>query len=176
MQKPCAVIDASCVIALDAVSTLPLLAFVFSRALIQKAVRVELFRRRSTKDRIKSAIRSYGFVQACDDYDPAVADVFLAERIFAGKKDRGEAEAVAQATTQGAMAIIDDRWGRQLAVRNSLECHGTIWILERLYDLRLVTESDLRRNFLVLLHRGAHIPIRAVNELLRRIGQEPIQE
>ena len=137
MQKPCAVIDASCVIALDALGAFPLLAFVFSRVLIPKADRVELFRRRSTKDRVKSAVRNYQFVQPCDDYDPAAADVFLAERIFVGKKDRGEAEAVAQAATLGAMAIIDDRWGRKLASLNSLECHGTIWILERFYDLRL---------------------------------------
>jgi predicted nucleic acid-binding protein len=175
MQKPCAVIDASCVIALDAISVFPLLAFVFSRVLIPKAVRVELFRRRRTKDRIKFAIRSYQFVQPCDDYDPAVADVFLAERTISGKKDRGEAEAVAQAATLGPVAIIDDRWGRKLASLNSLECHGTIWILERLYELRLTTDAGLRRDFLVPLKQRIRIPIRTANELLQRIGQELIQ-
>jgi predicted nucleic acid-binding protein len=113
--------------------------------------------------------------QPCDDYDRAVADVFLAERIFAGKKDRGEAEAVTQAATSGARAIIDDRWGRKLAALNSLDCHGTIWIMERFYDLRLTTAVELRRNLLVLLRERIRIPIQAVNQLLRRIGQEPIQ-
>jgi predicted nucleic acid-binding protein len=175
MQKPFAVIDSSCVIALDAIDAFPLLAFIFSRVLIPKAVRVELFRRRRTKDRVRATIRNYQFVQPCDDYDPGAADVFLAERIVAGKKDRGEAEAVAQATTLGAIAIIDDPWGRKLASLNSLECHGTIWILERFHDLRLTTDAELRQDFLLLLQRRIRIPIRAVNELLQRIGQEPIQ-
>ncbi len=129
-------IDTSCVIALDSLDVLPLLTILFSRLWVPKAVRAELFRRRRTKDRIKAAFDSYAFVKPCDDYDQGAVDTLLAERARRlGKKDRGEAEAVVQAATLAAMAVIDEPWGRRLAQRHSLECHGTLWILERLHAL-----------------------------------------
>ena len=51
--------------------------------------------------------------------------------------NRGEAEAVVQATGIGAMVLVDDRWGRKLAQQYSLEFHGTLWLLERLHELGL---------------------------------------
>ena len=104
-------IDASCVIDLDALNLLPQLAFLFERLLIPKAVRGELYRRRLTKDRIRGLLRQYAFVWPCDDYDLGVVD---AEGARPGKKDRGEAETVVQAATVGAIAVLDDRWAENL--------------------------------------------------------------
>lgn len=57
-------IDASCVIALDALNLLPQLTLLFGRLLLPKAVRAELYRRRLTKDRVKALLREYAFVRA----------------------------------------------------------------------------------------------------------------
>ena len=80
MQKRPAVIDSSCVIAIDAIDSLPLLSLLFSELWIPRAVRDDLFRRRMTKDRIKAALKTYAFVQPCNEYDQAAVDVLQIER------------------------------------------------------------------------------------------------
>ena len=175
MQKHAAVIDTSCVIALDGLDAVPLLAFLFSRLWVPKAVRGELFRRRRMEDRIKTAFDNYAFVQPCNDYDQGAVDVLLAGRVRRlGKKDRGEAEAVVQASTLAAMAVIDEPWGRHLAQRHSLECHGTIWILEQFHALGLRTAHELRQDLQNLRIRRIRFPLQAANDLLIRIGERPI--
>ena len=54
---------------------------------------------------------------SCDDYDQGAVEVLPSGRIPLGKKDRGETEAVVQATAVGATVIVDDPWGRRLAER-----------------------------------------------------------
>jgi len=87
-------LKASCLIALDHLDLLPQLSLLFSRVLVPRAVRVELFRRRQTKDRLRAVLKSYAFVERCDDYDKAAVEILLIERARQGVKDRGEAEAV----------------------------------------------------------------------------------
>jgi len=93
MLQPQCTIDSSCVIALDHLDLLPKLTFLFVRVLVPKAVRDDLFKRRSTKDRLQSLFDAYAFFQRCDDYDKGTVDFLLTERARArtGKKDRGEA-------------------------------------------------------------------------------------
>src|SRR6266702_5806529 len=121
MRTPRCTIDTSCVIALDHLDLMPKLSFLFSRVLIPKAVRSDLFRRRSTKNRVRALFRAYAFVKPCDDYDKAAVDILLAERTREGTEDRGEAEAVVQAAQVGAMVIVDDQWGRELAGQYDLD-------------------------------------------------------
>ncbi len=187
MAKPAGVIDSSCVIALDALNLLPQLTYLFDHLLIPKAVREELYRRRRTKDRVKALLREYGFIDLCAGYDQTAVDLLLIERRLKGrewpskaeavlqnKKDRGEAEAVVQATERGAMVVVDDRWGRKLAERHRLDYHGTIWILERLCELRLLVPATVRQHLVKLRQRGAWFPLREANNLLKRLGEHPI--
>src|ERR1019366_3537521 len=131
MRPPICTIDASCVIALGHLDLLPQLSFLFSRVLVPKAVRTELFRRRATKDRLRAILASYSFIERCDDYDKGTVDILLIERAAQGGEDRGEAEAVVQAAAVGAVVIVDDPWGRALAERFGRDLHGTFWILVR---------------------------------------------
>jgi hypothetical protein len=94
MRPPICTIDASSVIALDHLNLLPQLSFLFSRVLLPKAVRTELFRRRATKDRLRAILESYTFIERCGDYDKVAVDILLVERATQGVEDRGEAEAV----------------------------------------------------------------------------------
>src|SRR3954453_18152530 len=97
MRAPRCTIDSSCVIALDNLNLMPQLSFLFSRVLIPKAVREDLYKRRTTKDRIESLLSSYAFLARCDEYDRGTVSLLLAERARKGMRDRGEAEAVVQA-------------------------------------------------------------------------------
>jgi predicted nucleic acid-binding protein len=72
------------------------------------------------------------------------------------------------------MAVIDEPWGRQLAQRHALECHGTIWILEQLHALGLKAAREVRGDLQNLRTRRIRFPLQAANELLVRIGEQPI--
>lgn len=167
-------IDASCVIAIEQLALLPKLTLLFNRLLVPKAVRVELFRRRRMKNRIKKLMREFAFLEACDEYDQGAVDVLMTGRKHSPKKDGGEAEAVVQAATAGAMIIVDETRGRQLARGYGLEVHGTIWILDRLHDLGVLAAPDVRSRLMMLRGRGVRFPVEAADELLRRLGQAPV--
>jgi predicted nucleic acid-binding protein len=169
-------IDTSCVIALDALDLLPGLSFLFSGVLLPKAVRKELFRRRVTKDRIRSALRSLAFLERCDEYDQLSVDILLTEHSRSRLVDRGEAEAVLQAATLGTMVVVDDRRGRDLAKTYGLECHGTLWVLKRLWELQLRTGFDLREDIVKLRQRSIRLPVVEVNAFLLDIGQGALTE
>jgi predicted nucleic acid-binding protein len=167
-------IDSSCIIALDHLQLVPQLSLLFSPVLVPKAVRKELFRRRVTKDRLQFIFSTYGFFQRCDGYDQGTVDFLLAERHRLGVKDRGEVEAVVQASQLGAAVIVDDLWGRDLAALADLDFHGTVWVLHRFYQLRLLS-STLGDYFAVLRDRGMRLPWETVNELLVSVGEEPLK-
>src|SRR5579871_3337668 len=137
MRRPVCTIDTSSVIALDRLDLLPQLSFLFSRVLLPRGVRAELFRRRISKDRIRAMLNSYAFIERCNNYDQGTVAIVLIERRAARVEDRGEAEAVVQATELGATVIVDDAWGRALAERLSREVHGTFWVLQRFFELGL---------------------------------------
>jgi predicted nucleic acid-binding protein len=167
-------IDSSCVIALDHLKLVPQLSLLYSEVLVPKAVRRELSKRRETKNRLRWLFEDYAFFQRCDDYDQGTVDFLLAERTREGAEDRGEVEAVVQASQFGASVIVDDRWGEKLATRNDLESHGTLWVLQRFYELGLVPADALREHFMSLRQRGIRLPWKIVNELLFKMGERPL--
>ena len=174
MRRRRCTIDSSCVIALDHLGLVPKLSFLFSRVLVPKAVREDLFKRRETKDRLQRSFDDFAFFERCDEYDRGTVEFLLAERARGGHKDRGETEAIIQAVQEGAMVIVDDPWGRQLARRYGCPCHGTIWVLQQLFELKLLSASDLRNGFSRLRERGTRLPWDDVNELLRKLGEDPL--
>jgi predicted nucleic acid-binding protein len=145
MRAPRCTIDSSCLIALDHLDLLPQLSLLFSRVLIPKAVREDLFKRRSTKDRLQVLFASYAFLERCDDYDEGTVDFLLA-----------------------------DPWGRELAASDDLDYHGTFWVLRRFYELGLISAPAIRSNFVALFHRGTRLPREIVNAFLVEIGQDPL--
>lgn len=70
--------------------------------------------------------------------------------------------------------IVDDPWGRKLAARDDLEFHGTVWVLQRFYELGLLTAIALWSAFESLRQQGTRLPWEIVNAFLREIGQEPL--
>lgn len=174
MPKRSAVIDSSCIISLDVLNLLPQLTYLFESIHIPKAVRRELYDVRSTRDRLRALLRQYAVIRRCNDYDQAAVNILWAERHSEGSKDLGEVEAVVQAAKLGAVIVVDDPWGRELAERYRLDYHGTLWILERLCELRLLFPAVLREHLLTLRARGRHFPLAAANSLLERLGQKSI--
>ena len=174
MPKPVAVVDSSSIIALDAIDAIPLLAWVFSRVWLPKAVRKDIYRRRRAKNRLTRYLEKSGFLRPCDSYDQLTVDVLLPGKIASGRKDRGETETVVQAETLKAealqiIAIIDDAWGRDLAKRMAVECHGTLWVLEQFYDLGLRSGRNLAQDIEALRRHGFWLPDQPTEALLARI-------
>ncbi len=94
--------------------------------------------------------------------------------LLAGRRanrDRGEAEAVVQASERGAAVIVDDKRGRELARNFSLEYHGTIWILGRFHEPGLIAAPDLRAHLVALRLRGIRLPRTEANKLLSGVGE-----
>ncbi len=174
MWKRSCTIESSCLIALDHLNLIPQMSFLFSTVLVPKAVRQDLFKRRTTKDRIQLIFDDYKFFQRCDHYDQGTVDFLLAERTRRGSQDRGEVEAVVQAAQLGAAVIVDDQWGRELAELDDLEFHGTVWLLQQFHELQLIHTPTLRECFLELRERGIRLPWAIVNTLLVEIGESPI--
>ncbi|MGD0360487.1 MAG: hypothetical protein ABSC93_06430 [Bryobacteraceae bacterium] len=167
-------IDSSCVIALDHLDLVPKLSFLFSTVLVPKAVREELFKRRGAKDRVLGLFDTYAFFQRCDAYERGTVHFLLAEKARQGAEDRGEVEAVVQASQVGATVIVDDSWGRELGLRDDLETHGTFWVLARFHELGLLSSPALRDSFASLRRYGIRLAWRLANGLLMRIGQKPL--
>jgi predicted nucleic acid-binding protein len=174
MRAPRCTIDSSCVIALDHLDLLPQLSLLFSRVLVPKAVREDLFKRRATKDRVQLLFDNYAFLERCDAYEKGAVDFLLAERARQGMRDRGEVEAVVQASELGATVIVDDPWGRELAARDDLDHHGTVWVLQRFYELGLMPAPALRIGFAMLRDRGIRLPWNIVDALLLQVGEAPL--
>jgi predicted nucleic acid-binding protein len=171
MRAPRCTIDSSCVIALDHLDLLPQLSLLFSHVLVPKAVREDLFKRRATKDRLQFLFDSYAFLERCDGYEKGTVDFLLAERAREGMRDRGEVEAVVQASEFGATVIVDDPWGRELAELDGLDFHGTVWVLQRFYELGLMSSSAMRRSFAELRDHGIRLPWETVDALLMQMGE-----
>ena len=169
------VIDSSVVIALDYIEALPNLSFLFSRVLISRSVREELFRRRRTKDRLRSLFRTYAFLERCNRYDRGAVDVLLAGRVPFGKRDRGELETIVQAAYTGATVLLDDARARRIADRYRLTCHGTVWVMERFLELGLLTGPDASKQFALLRHHGVRLPWGEVDQLLGQFGELPLR-
>lgn len=91
-------------------------------------------------------------------------------------RDRGEAETVVQASVRGGDVLIDDTWGRKLAQKYGRECHGTFWLLCRFHELGLVSSSETRARFAVLLEQKIRLPWKDVNAFLAEIDERPINE
>jgi predicted nucleic acid-binding protein len=167
-------IDSSCVIALDHLELVPQLSLLFSIVLVPVAVRAELFKLQETEERLNFVFENYAFFQHCDDYEQGAVDILMAERTRLGARDRGEVEAVVQASQVGATVIVDDPGGRKLAERHALEFHGTLWVLQRFQELDLLTSAALRVAFFALRARGIRLPWDDVNTLLSRLGELPL--
>jgi predicted nucleic acid-binding protein len=174
MRAPRCTIDSSCIIALDHLKLVPELSHLFAEVLVPKAVQEEVSKREATKDRLLALLENYAFFKRCDGYEKGAVDILFVERARSGAKDRGEAEAVVQASQFGAIVIVNDRWGEKLATLHDLETHGTLWVLQRFYELKFLSSTALRDCFGSLREIGLRLPWKIVDELLLKIGQPPL--
>ncbi len=168
MRGKACTIDSSCLIALSIVGLVPMLSFLFSRVLVPKAVRKEVYRRRSHKDRLQRLFDEFSFLELCESCDRTSVDILALQVGRPGKRDRGEMEAVVQAAERGAAVLIDDRWGRELARRYDLEHHGTLWVLDRILELGIVRGQTITTAVDEMQKSGIRLPRREMEALSDR--------
>lgn len=166
-----ATVDTSVLLSLQCTQMIAPASVLFTRLLVPAAVRREIAADRERNAAVLQALRDFELFADCDDYDPASVDILLQQRKFqkAGR-DRGEAEAVVQASQRGAqMVLVDDALGRKWAASRTLEVHGTLWIFEQLRIPSYI--ATLRPHFEELLKNRRRQPLPAMNELLRRYAE-----
>lgn len=168
---PPAVLDSSCALALESTGVLPALSMLFSKVYLPVAVRTEIRRRRTTRRRLRRLQSDNVLFVPCNQYDPSAVELMLPPDRSRVNKDRGEAETALQASEMEAMALIDDRWGRDLARRMDIEVHGSLWVIERLHALGILTPAAVRAAFQQMLNAGHHLPFERVNEILIELGE-----
>ena len=166
-----ATIDTSVLISLQRVELLAALSTLFRRVLVPAAVAVELAR---GPDRpTLEAIDRLAFFERCTEVDGAVLQLLLDTKKSRAGRDTGEAEAVAQGVQFSVrMVLVDDQLGREWARRFLLECHGTLWILDRLREAGMLAE--LRSHFALLVDGNRRQPIKIMNQILQRYGENPL--
>ena len=76
-----------------------------------------------------------------------------------------------QASQFGAVVIVDDPAGRELASSDDLEFQGTLWVLQRFHELNLLASAALWECFVSLCLCGTRLPCETVNALLSQIGE-----
>jgi predicted nucleic acid-binding protein len=150
---------------------IPQLSLLFEVVLVPRAVRREFYKRRAAKNQMRRLFRDFAFVRPCNDYEQAAVELHLIERARLNTRDQGEAEAVVQAAQFGAAVMVDDAWGREIAEKNDLEVHGTLWLVQQFYGLGLLSASAMRELFVLLRVNDRRLPWSAVNNYLRSIGQ-----
>lgn len=111
MARRIATIDSSCLIALIHLNLLTEISILFDRVHIPKRVREEVSKKRIGKRTLKSALRRLSMYKRCDVADRARLEFLLQERkrqrvLRKPSADRGEAEAVIQATEIEASMVI----------------------------------------------------------------------
>ena len=151
---PAAVLDSSCAIALEAAGLLAELTWLFSKVHLPRAVRIELRRPKNARARVKRLQAENAAFISCNEFDDAAVDLMLPESRRRSNRDRGEAEAAQQAATLEALPLVDDRWGRQIAEGMGLEVHGSLWVVQELHTLRLLTAAAARQSLHLMRATG----------------------
>ena len=168
MPRRTATIDTSCLIALFHLGLLEKLADILDRVHIPKQVQEEISKKRSQRRRLRSVLRKSALYHPCTVGDPFRVTVLLQDRpkkLGKPKADRGEAEAVIQATQVNAtIVLVDDPLGRQWAENHRIEPHGMIWVLRELRRIEVIT--DLRPAFRTLRKIDYRLPPDQIRKLL----------
>ncbi len=150
-----AVADSSTFIALDLGGLIEKTVLLFSPIHLPVQVRWELRRKRSRRNRLRQLA---GVVRSCHRYDLAASRLLVkAARSLQGR-DWGEAEAIQQAVELGAILLADDAWARSIAARMGLRCMGTIGILDRLIEMRIIKLEDARLAVSRMMEGGIRLP------------------
>jgi len=123
MTRPVAVADAGPLIALAGCGQLELLATVFEAVHVPQAVLNE-----TTADHVRlGAADIAAFVQTHAQVHPHRNDALYAAAV--SHLDEGEAQALSLARALGCGVLMDERRGRQTAVRQGVPLFGTLGVL-----------------------------------------------
>jgi predicted nucleic acid-binding protein len=169
--RPTATIDTSVLLSLQCAKLLGAISVQFDRVLVPSKVRSELEGGGERNRRALAALADYAIFEECSDFSPELVQLLLdtRESLKIGR-DRGEAEAVVQASQRRvSMVLSDDRQGRKWAGLHSLECHGTIWVCNELRRSGYLTE--LRPYYVRLIEQGRRQPLAEMNAFLKDFGE-----
>lgn len=92
--------------------------------------------------------------------EPRELQVFAeyGRRLGNGQRNLGERTILAWAECHGAVAILDDRVGRQVAKEHDVRYHGTLWLLNEGIGRALLDWKEADRLIQAFRGTGAYLP------------------
>ena len=72
------------------------------------------------------------------------------------------------AKREKAILLTGDRDLTRLARKSSIECHGTLWVLEYLVDAQLLSAAEASNALKIIEARPSYLPRLEIDRLLRR--------
>lgn len=158
--------DTTPIISLAKVNRLYLLERIFGKVLIPKAVFEELTENSYYAEEAV-LIRSCSFL-VCENVRNQESVKIL--RNVTGL-DAGESEAIVlYEELQADMIVIDERKGRKVAKQLNLKCVGTVGILLRAYDEKLITAEEVKECFEIFDRKGIRM-----SEMLKQYAMDYIR-
>lgn len=151
-----AVADSSTYIALDLGGLIEKTVLLFNPIHLPVQVRWELRKVRARRDRLKQLA---GVVRGCHKYDLAAGRLLVKTARGVRGRDWGEAEAIQQAVELGAILLVDDAWARGMATRMGVRYMGTVGILDRLLEMRIVKQEEAEWAVRRMIDGGIRLPV-----------------
>lgn len=74
--------------------------------------------------------------------------------------------ALALAKQEKCLLLTGDRDLREAAITEGIEVHGTLWIVEKLLDVKLIEQRQARDSFVSMKAKGSRLPWNDVEKLL----------
>lgn len=165
------VIDASCLICLWDLDLLPKLSLRYNTVYIPRHVLDEARRKGRAKKRLQELIEEYdALLKVCDVGNPFDAQL-LYDRFLNPESPihRGEAEVIIQAREQGVSEVlIDDKDGRKIAMRHTLNVRGTLGVLIELKQIEIIEEV---KPLIAKLGSKLRISRKVLKEELEKVGE-----
>jgi len=107
----------------------------------------------------------------CSLAGDSVAQVYgLAQRH--GKVSRLDLFALQLAREKSALLLTGDRALRNVAARYQVECHGTIWLVERMIKLQVLQPAVASSAYMRMQAAGSRLPWKEVESRLKRMVDE----
>lgn len=91
------------------------------------------------------------------------------------KPSRNDLFALVLAQHQKCLLLTGDRDLRKAATNESVEVHGTVWLVKEMHEAGLITVSEAESAFDTMRARGSHLPWKDIEKMITEWKKEEYQ-
>lgn len=169
-MKPTFVFDATPLIYLSKARIISKIAFLQAKNILLPSVHrevVETGAQRGEED--------VSFIQRCIEQGILVIEELRGPSLLSLRENRRlsdtDREVLSFCKQQKAMLIADDEEIRTVAEIENIPCHGSIYILFRLLEIKKITKSELKQILHTMINQGWYCSIELYVDILEQLEQ-----